>query len=402
MRQCRMFEIVWFRVDTTGPRFANDEGMMPRFVRHGFYTLLLAGLAGAGLAGCADSSSGNDIDIDDSKEELATALADGKADNSLDWCARKGFYDDGECDQFCLRPDPDCASGLLGPEPSGVKTQYPIILVHGFMGSKTSPLWSFNGVKAALQADGHQVFEADLPPFDAPAGRARVLAQQIDAALAATGAAKINVIAHSQGGLDSRYLISSLGYQSRVASLSTISTPHRGTAIADKALGLLPTGVDAAVNGALKKLAIDVADVNVRAALAAIAEKNVAPFNAANPDAAGVYYQSWAGVSSPTGVASAVDLSVCEGKLIIHPGTMDKLGVLMPSLVWKVSGHNGRDTNDGMITVASAKHGTFRGCIPADHMDEVGQVQDTYNTATGFSHLRFYRNVAFELASKGF
>jgi hypothetical protein len=34
-------------------------------------------------------------------------------------------------------------------------------------------------------------------------------------------------------------------------------------------------------------------------------------------------------------------------------------------------------------------------------MDEVGQVKDTYDRATGFDHLRFYRNVAFELAKKG-
>lgn len=88
----------------------------------------------------------------------------------------------------------------------------------------------------------------------------------------------------------------------------------------------------------------------------------------------------------------------------MHPGTMDKLGLLMPSLVWKVTGHAGAagvEANDGLATVAGAKHGTFRGCIPADHMDEVGQVQDTYDVATGWDHLRFYRNVAFELAAHG-
>jgi hypothetical protein len=34
-------------------------------------------------------------------------------------------------------------------------------------------------------------------------------------------------------------------------------------------------------------------------------------------------------------------------------------------------------------------------------MDEVDQVQDTYDKATGFDHLRFYRNVSFELAARG-
>ena len=78
-----------------------------------------------------------------------------------------------------------------------------------------------------------------------------------------------------------------------------------------------------------------------------------------------------------------------------------KLGTLMPSLVWSIVGHGDGDANDGVATVASAKHGLFRGCIPADHMDEVGQVQDTYDPATGWDHLRFYRNVAFDLAARG-
>jgi triacylglycerol lipase len=269
------------------------------------------------------------------------------------------------------------------------------------MGTKTSPLWSFNNVKAALEADGHRVFEADLPPFDQPSARARVLAQQIDAALAATGATKINIIAHSQGGLDSRYLISSLGYGNRVASLTTISSPHHGTAIADRVLGYVPGGIDSTVNAGLKALHIDIAAVNVRAALAAMSEKNMVEFNRVNLDDARVYYQSWAGVSSPTGVASGVDLTPCEGKLLLHPNTMDKLSLLLPSLVWNIVGHNKRDANDGVATVTSAKHGVFRGCFPADHMDEVGQVNHTYDVATGFDHLRFYRNVAFELANKG-
>ena len=350
------------------------------------------------LAGCAaNSSTGEEAPP---KDELGDQLADGKADTSVDWCARWDWYNDGECDQFCLKPDPDCQSNPLGPEPSGRATRYPIVLVHGFMGTASSPLWSFYKLADTLRADGHIVIEADLPAFDAPANRAAVLASQIDAAIAQYG--KVNLVAHSQGGLDSRYLIASLGYGTKIASLTTISTPHQGTAIADKALGFLPGGLDASVNSALRTLGLDVAKVNVRAALTAMAERNAAAFNTANPDRAGVYYQSWAGVSSPSGVASAVNLSACEGKFLMHPDTMDKLGTLMPSLVWKIVGHGAGEPNDGVTTVTSAKHGEFRGCIPADHMDEVGQVQDTYDTATGWDHLRFYRNVAFELSAKGF
>ncbi|HEY4059846.1 MAG TPA: triacylglycerol lipase [Kofleriaceae bacterium] len=355
-------------------------------------------LAALLLAGCATTPSTSEDAPD--KDELGSQLADGKADTSIDWCARWDWYNDGECDQFCLKPDPDCQSNPLGPTPAGHATRYPIVLVHGFMGTASSPLWSFYNLADTLRADGHIVIEADLPAFDAPANRGAVLATQIDAAIATYG--KVNIIAHSQGGLDSRYLISSLGYGTKVASLTTISSPHNGTAIADKALGLLPGGTDATVNAALRVLGLDTTKVNVRAALTALAEKNAPAFNTATPDRAGVYYQSWAGVSSPSGVASAVNLAPCDGKFLMHENTMDKLGTLMPSLVWKIVGHGGVDANDGVSTVASAKHGEFRGCIPADHMDEVGQVMDTFDPATGWDHLRFYRNVAFELAAKGF
>ena len=219
------------------------------------------------LSACATTPVGTDEDAPD-KEQLATDLGDGKADSSIDWCARWGWYSDGECDQFCLKPDPECQSMPLGQDPAGSAARYPIVLVHGFMGSRTSPLWSFYKLADTLRADGHLVIEADLPPFDAPEARARILASQIDATIAAHG--KVNIIAHSQGGLDSRYLISSLHYGDRVASLTTISSPHNGTAIADAALGLLPGGLDPSVNNALKALHIDIA--KVRAAYARQAE----------------------------------------------------------------------------------------------------------------------------------
>ncbi len=59
--------------------------------------------------------------------------------------------------------------------------------------------------------------------------------------------------------------------------------------------------------------------------------------------------------------------------------------------------------NDGMVTVENAKWGEFRGCIPADHLAEVGQPKlNGMNKRTGFDHIRFYRDVAFDLSAKGF
>jgi hypothetical protein len=57
--------------------------------------------------------------------------------------------------------------------------------------------------------------------------------------------------------------------------------------------------------------------------------------------------------------------------------------------------------NDGIATVDSAHWGEFQGCIPGDHLSEVGQPQlHGPDPRTGIDHLRFYRNVAFDLARR--
>ena len=48
-----------------------------------------------------------------------------------------------------------------------------------------------------------------------------------------TGCEKVNIIAHSKGGLESRYAISQLGLSPYVASLTTINTPHHGCTFVD-------------------------------------------------------------------------------------------------------------------------------------------------------------------------
>ncbi len=59
--------------------------------------------------------------------------------------------------------------------------------------------------------------------------------------------------------------------------------------------------------------------------------------------------------------------------------------------------------NDGLAGVASTRWGTFRGCVPADHMEQLGQrsIPDV-NVRTGFDVARFYANVAGDLRARGF
>src|SRR6185312_8405475 len=100
-------------------------------------------------------------------------------------------------------------------------------------------------------------------------------------------------------------LISKLGYGDRVASLTTISTPHRGSAIADVLLKIIPDDLDKAVNAMASVWGRtfterDLADdSDLKAALSSISEKTTASsFNPEVQDDPRVTYVSYAGVSA--------------------------------------------------------------------------------------------------------
>jgi len=72
---------------------------------------------------------------------------------------------------------------------------------------------------------------AAVPPSGSIEARAEKLASSI--AQKAKGK-QVNIIAHSMGGLDSRYMISRLRPTDfKILSLTTIASPHRGSAFAD-------------------------------------------------------------------------------------------------------------------------------------------------------------------------
>ena len=71
--------------------------------------------------------------------------------------------------------------------------------------------------------------------------------------LAETGSEKVNIIAHSKGGLDARYMISCLGMGAQVASLTTVSTPHRGSQVIDR-LVKMPDGLYRALARAVDRV----------------------------------------------------------------------------------------------------------------------------------------------------
>lgn len=354
------------------------------------------------FAACVTDPVEDSLDKAAAAEAAEQAPEDGKADG-FDSCAIAGWYGDGVCDRFCARLDEDCP--VIGGDPSGARTRYPIVLHHGMAGGRAWIL-TYQGIKEALTSDGHTVVQTQVPPFDSVEVRGAALATQIDDVLRTTGAKKVNLIAHAMGGLDARYVISTLGYGDRIATLTTMSTPHRGAALADFALDLGLS--DVLLNTLATMIGAKVSDVggdpHLRAALAAMAERNAARFNAANPDDPRVTYQSWSGVASMFGRASdrSAALAACDNQMLVPEGTFDKMRLEF-TLFSGIVGHSGSEPHDGMVTVRSAKWGTFRGCVPGDHSDEIGRMTTARpNPRTSWDPQRFWRQVAFELAARGF
>jgi triacylglycerol lipase len=72
------------------------------------------------------------------------------------------------------------------------------------------------------------------------------------------------------------------------------------------------------------------------------------------------------------------------------------LASMIPGWVF-LGGMQGID-NDGLVTVASAKIGIFRGCLPADHLQEVGL---PFGVALGYNHKAFFKRLAQYLVDQG-
>ncbi len=115
-------------------------------------------------------------------------------------------------------------------------TRYPIILVHGIVLKDFLFFRAFGRISDVLRADGNTVYSSRIDGFGTIETNAAQLKEEILQILSETGAEKVNIIAHSKGGLDSKRMIRELGMEDRVASLTTLCTPHKGSPIATNLL----------------------------------------------------------------------------------------------------------------------------------------------------------------------
>lgn len=174
------------------------------------------------------------------------------------------------------------------------KTKYPILLVHGVFFRDWKFINYWGRIPAELEKNGAWIFygnhQSALPVNESGAE----LAARIKEVLRVTGAKKVNIIAHSKGGLDSRYAISKCGMAPCVASLTTINTPHRGCEFADYLLSKISPGKQQKIAGAYNSTLKKLGDTNpdFLSAVRDLTAKRCKEINEQVPDSPTVFYQS--------------------------------------------------------------------------------------------------------------
>lgn len=299
----------------------------------------------------------------------------------------------------------DSAVPILGPP-------YPIVLAHGFMGFNDFAGLGFVGyfykIPEVLAAGGEKhIYTPAVDPFNDSTTRGKQLLAAIEKVLAKTGFQKVNIIGHSQGGLDAR-VVAHLR-PDLVASVTTYAAPNRGTAISDMALKFMPTDnlqklLDALAKAIGAPLYDKVGDnSSLIAAIKQFSEPGIKAFNATYTDRPGVAYFSVAGRTDlhSGGAACAADVKlpfIEKFKLIVD--TVDPLFAFQEALL--DGGIGAPYPNDGMVTVQSARWGTFIGCVPADHVDEVGHLLgDLPGFGNSWNYLQFFKDYIAWLRTQG-
>jgi triacylglycerol lipase len=250
------------------------------------------------------------------------------------------------------------------------QTKYPIVLVHGLFGFDRilgNPY--FFQIVPALRDGGARVFTVQVAAANNNDVRGEQLLQQVRQILAVTGATKVNLIGHSQGGPTARYV---LGVRpDLVASLTTVGSPHTGTPVADAA-NALPGPLANVAKQIVQGLAelIDLLsgggfDQDIDAALSSLTSSGSAAFNRRFPAGLptttcgsgpavvnGVRVYSWSGTGVLTNILDISDASLGLTSLAF-------LGSANDGLVGRCSSHFGAVIRDDYFQ---------------NHLDEVNQV----------------------------
>ena len=261
------------------------------------------------------------------------------------------------------------------------KTRYPLVMVHGVLFRDLRYFNYWGRIPRELIRYGATVFYGNQEAVGTIEQNGYDLRNKIMEIMAQTGCEKVNIIAHSKGGLDARYVISALGMSEYVASLTTMNTPHRGCRFIDKACKL-PEGLFRLISRVVNSIFRRLGDKNpdFYSTIHQFATPASEEFNRCVPDMPGIYYQSYASKMKHMGSDSLLSLPY----LMIRPLEGD---------------------NDGLVSVSSAMWGNYRGALQnknrrgISHGDIIDLKREDYR---GFDVVETYISIVSDLKTYGF
>ena len=256
--------------------------------------------------------------------------------------------------------------------------KYPIIMVHGLAAKQSKIMNAFGKIGKVLEDDGNDVYIADIDGFGTVEGNAAQLKVFVDRILEKTGAEKVNIIAHSKGGLDTKYMITNLGMEDYVASLTTLCTPHKGSIIASK-IWRLPLWIKKIIAFFINKFyKIFLGDKNPDAMTAC----DQLRYTDTSVDTLQFSYKVYCQSFSST---------LKRGR--------DCFVMALPMKIYR---HYENIDNDGLVSTESAKFGNYRGeCL--DISVSHAQIIDLFARKDQKEHIyNFYRRLTRELSEMGF
>lgn len=260
-------------------------------------------------------------------------------------------------------------------------TKYPILMLHG-VGFRDHKLFSYWGrVPKELVRNGAVIYYGHQEGWGVTEENALVIRDKIMQMLEENHCDKVNIIAHSKGGIDARYAIDALGMGDKVASLTTVCTPHHGSPLVPY-LRRMPEGLYRflcrCIDRGFRAYGDERPDV-YRSGLE-LDPAYCEEFNQRYPDYPGIYYQSYASVMK---------------------GWYSEVFCSIPYMVLKrLAGDN-----DGLVPEESAKWTNFRGTIrPAGRrgVSHADMIDLHHDDIKGFDVVEFYVKIVNELKMMGF
>ena len=240
------------------------------------------------------------------------------------------------------------------PQPEYIRLKHPAVFFHGYGAIATlvkpTPL---HDVCMKLRSHGILSFAPNIVPYAKIEVRAESWKNVLMDLLELLQVDKVNIIAHSMGGIDARYAITHLGIAKHTASLTTVCSPHHGTSLAELAINTpqeIRTRLASFADWMGNQLYPDIKSDSLGSASQLTRDYIMNTFNPQNPNHPDIPYYSY---------------SAAIGKGTDQP--------VKPLILRYQNQHifKHEEQNDGFVSVKSAKWGKHIKTVPLSHLEQI-------------------------------